>query len=232
MTEHFIVQSLKISVASKELVNISFEVDKSLAIVGQSGSGKTLTLKTILGLPPQNLHIDYNVQSSFTQNSKNISYVPQNPFTSLSPLTKIKKQFFTSIEKQLELLEKVNLDSSILERFPSELSGGQLQRIVIAIALSSNPKLILLDEPTTALDSTSKKHIIELLNTLQQEYHFKIIFVTHDINSIESLCENIIILENGLIVESGKSEKVLQNPKHAYTKKLINSSFSNKQFRT
>lgn len=232
MTEQFIVQSLQIATKSKELVNISFEVDKSLAIVGQSGSGKTLTLKTILGLSPNDLTINYTLQSSFEQNPDNISYVPQNPFTSLSPLTKIKKQFFTSEKKQIELLQKVNLDSSILERFPSQLSGGQLQRIVIAIALSSTPKLILLDEPTTALDNESKKTILELLKTLQHDYNFKIIFVTHDINSIENICEDIIILENGFIVESGKCKDILKNPTHQYTKKLIESSFSNRIFRT
>jgi len=231
MKETFIVKKLEISNGEKNLVDIKFKVDKSCAIVGQSGSGKTLTLKSILNLAPSNLTINLELNSSFEQNSNNISYVPQNPFTSLSPLTKIKNQILLPLEEQIKYLNLVNLSSDFLEKYPNQLSGGQLQRIVIAIALSSNPKLLLLDEPTTALDHTTKLQIINLIKTLQEEYQFKIIFVTHDIHSIGEICEDIIVLYLGTIVEEGTTNEILQNPKHPYTKKLIDSSFTNRLFR-
>lgn len=215
----------------------NLEVVNSLALVGQSGSGKSLTLKTILKMLPPNLSKDFLYKSEFELNSKNIAFIPQNPFTSLSPMTKIKDQFF--LEKQEfftkdidKLLDMVDLKSDIKNRFPVQLSGGQLQRVVIAIALSKKPKLLLLDEPTTALDHKTKSTIINLIKKLQEKLNFLMIFVSHDIDSIKTICEDIAILENGKIVETGKIEKVLQNPKVPYTKMLIESSFSNRKFRT
>lgn len=231
MNERFIIDKLEIATNDKKLVDISFNVDKSCAIVGQSGSGKTLTLKSILNLAPKNLTIDFQLNSDFEQNRKNISYVPQNPFTSLSPLTKIKNQIFLPKNEQIKFLDLVELDQEVLEKYPNQLSGGQLQRVVIAIALSSNPKLLLLDEPTTALDHKTKTKIISLLTTLQRKYHFKIIFVTHDIHSIKEVCEDIIVLHQGKIVESGQTNNILHNPTHPYTKKLIESSFNKRSFR-
>lgn len=231
MNERFIIDKLEIATNDKKLVDISFNVDKSCAIVGQSGSGKTLTLKSILNLAPKNLTIDFQLNSDFEQNRKNISYVPQNPFTSLSPLTKIKNQIFLPKNEQIKFLDLVELDQEVLEKYPNQLSGGQLQRVVIAIALSSNPKLLLLDEPTTALDHKTKTKIISLLTTLQRKYHFKIIFVTHDIHSIKEVCEDIIVLHQGKIVEYGQTNNILHNPTHPYTKKLIESSFNKRSFR-
>lgn len=231
MKDTFNLQSLKISTEVNTLVDISFEVKNSLAIVGQSGSGKSLTLKSILNLLPHNLMVHKQLQSNFEQNQQNISYVPQNPFTSLSPLTKIKDQFFVSLHRQKELCDLVSLEYNLLDKFPNELSGGQLQRIVIAIALANTPKLLLLDEPTTALDSNTKITIINLLDELQKKLGFKVIIVTHDIDSITSICEDIIILQKGKIVEFGKTNDVLQNPKENYTMNLIESNFNNREYR-
>lgn len=144
-------------------------------------------------------------------------------------MTKIKDQFFCSLPRKLELLELVGLEPWILERFPSQLSGGQLQRVIIAIALTHQPKLVLLDEPTTALDSGSKTKILELINTLQKKLNLLILLVTHDINSIIGVCEHLIILKNGLIVE-GLYDTLLSHPKHPYTKSLIHSGFENRDF--
>jgi ABC-type dipeptide/oligopeptide/nickel transport system ATPase component len=157
--------------------------------------------------------------------------VPQNPFTALSPLTKIKKQFFIPLPKVEKLFMQVGLDSTLLERFPPELSGGQLQRVVIAMALSHAPKLILLDEPTTALDPDTRVMILALLKTLQSEFGFKILFVTHDMNSAKILCQDICVIKEGRVVESGKMDSVLQNPLAEYTKILIDANFANRKFR-
>lgn len=225
------ISKLLIKDQSKELVNISFDINNSTSLIGQSGSGKSLTLKAILNLIPNNLDLTIDIKSQFELNKNTIAFIPQNPFTSLSPMTKISKQFFCEDKRKIEVLEKVGLEQWVLNRFPSQLSGGQLQRVVIAIALSQNPKLLLLDEPTTALDSKNKELILTLLENLQKDLNLKMLFVTHDIFSIKNICEDIVILRNGIIVESGKTKDILINPSHEYTKELINSDFKNKKFR-
>lgn len=195
------INTLKISLNEKELLNIDFTIDKSLALVGQSGSGKSLTLKALLGMLPDSMECDLNYDSDFSLKAgKTISFVPQNPFTAPSPLTKINKQFFIPREAQEKLFAQVGLSPELLDRFAPELSGGQLQRVVIAMALESNPKLMLLDEPTTALDPATRILILDLLKSLQEDMGFKILFVTHDINSASFLCEDICVIKDGLVV--------------------------------
>lgn len=225
------VNRLLICKDEKELVNINFKIENSTSLIGKSGSGKSLTLKALLNLLPSNLNKEIKINSTFELNSENISFIPQNPFTSLSPMTKIDKQFFCEQNKKIESLKLVGLEEWVLNRFPSQLSGGQLQRVVIAIAISTNPKLLLLDEPTTALDSKSKETILNLLKDLKNILDLKILFVTHDIYSIEDICEDIIILKDGKIVEEGKTIEVLKNPKSEYTQMLLDSDFKNKKFR-
>ncbi|TLP37102.1 ATP-binding cassette domain-containing protein [Arcobacter arenosus] len=225
------IKRLKITTKEQELVNIDFKIEDSTALIGQSGSGKSLTLKTILNLLPSNLNLDFDVDSTFELNSSNIGFIPQNPFTSLSPMTKIKNQFFCEEEKKKELFKIVGLEEKFLERFPSQLSGGQLQRVVIAIALSNDIKLLLLDEPTTALDEKSKQIVLDLIKKLQDELNILILFVTHDINSIRDICKNIVIIKDGTVIEKGKTNEILSLPKTNYTKTLINSTFENKEFR-
>jgi len=210
--------------------NETLKIDSSLALVGQSGSGKSLTLKTILNMLPSNLKSKFNYKSDFNLSYKNIGFIPQNPFTSLSPMTQIYKQFLSS-NKIDKLLKLVDIDINFKYKFPSQLSGGQLQRIIIAIALSNNPKLLLLDEPTTALDIRSKDIILNLIEELQNKLNFIIIFVSHDINSIKDICTNIAILKKGTICEIGKTNDILDNPTSSYTKQLISSSFKNRKFR-
>jgi peptide/nickel transport system ATP-binding protein len=217
--------------SEKTLVDISFDIKKSTALIGESGSGKSLTIKSLLNLLPQNLTAKVEIDCDFHLNTKSIGFVPQNPFTSLSPLTKIKSQFFVDTQKQIELLHLVGLDENLLDRFPSELSGGQLQRVIIAISLSNHPKLLLLDEPTTALDTKSKELIIDLIRRISNEMDIKILFVTHDIASITDICNDVVIIKNGQVVEQGITKHILQNPVNDYTKQLIESNFKYREKR-
>ena len=226
------IKKLAIKHENEMLVDIHFNIKKSLALVGQSGSGKSLSLKALLGMLPSSMSLELDLESSFDLiNGKSLAFVPQNPFTALSPLTKISKQFFASQEKMEELFTELDLDFELSERFPPELSGGQLQRVIIAMALSSNPKLLLLDEPTTALDPTNRNIIIELLRRLQDEMGFKMLFVTHDMHSAEALCEEICIIKNGEVIEFGNLKEIVRSPRSEYTKILIESNFSNREFR-
>jgi len=226
------VSKLVITLHDKILVDISFEINSSLALIGQSGSGKSLTLKALLSMLPKEMNVELVHNADFELIAgKTVSFVPQNPFTALSPLTKIKKQFFSTATRVKELFDEVGLDYDLLERFAPELSGGQLQRVVIAIALESKPKLLLLDEPTTALDPDTKEMILQLLKRLQKKEQFKMLFVTHDISSAKELCEDVAIIKNGKIVESAKMQEVMQNPQQEYTKILIEANFANRKFR-
>jgi len=226
------ISKLQIRIQEKELLNISFNISSSLALVGQSGSGKSLTIKALLNMLPNTMVMELEHQSGFDLIAgETLAFVPQNPFTALSPLTKIKRQFFIPQQKVEELFAAVGLDAGLLERFPPELSGGQLQRVVIAMALSHQPELILLDEPTTALDPKSRVLILDLLRSLQSRLGFKILFVTHDMNSAKILCEDICVIKNGKVIESGKMEEILQDPQNEYTKVLIDANFANRSFR-
>jgi len=226
------ITKLFITYNTNILVDINFQINKSLALVGQSGSGKSLTLKSLLNMLPESMEFELKHDGDFSLIlGDTLSFVPQNPFTALSPLTKIKKQFFTPLSKVKRLFDELGLDLSLLDRFPPELSGGQLQRVVIAMALESEPKLLLLDEPTTALDPENRVLILELLHKLQDEFGFKILFVTHDMKSASMLCEDICVIKDGRLVESGDMKSVLLNPQALYTKTLIESNFANREFR-
>ncbi|MFK5938190.1 MAG: ATP-binding cassette domain-containing protein [Sulfurimonas sp.] len=226
------ISKLKITLEKKTLVDINFTINSSLALVGQSGSGKSLTLKALLGMLPDSMNCELESDNSFALIAgKTLSLVPQNPFTALSPLTKIRKQFFSENKRVHELFGEVGLDIELLNRFAPELSGGQLQRVVIAMALESKPKLLLLDEPTTALDPQTKAMVLELLKKLQKKEQFLMLFVTHDMSSASQLCEDICVIRDGKVVENGIMAEILQEPKQAYTKTLIEANFANRKFR-
>lgn len=225
------IKKLKIKSKDKTLVDISFNIKTSTALIGESGSGKSLTLKALLNLLPNSLNCEKEINSNFDLNFNTIGFIPQNPFTSLSPMTKIDKQFFCSDNKKKQVLKLVDLDIWILDKFPNQLSGGQIQRVIIAIALSKEIKFLLLDEPTTALDIENRDNIIELINDLIEKLNILVLFVTHDIDSVKDICKDIVIIKDGVIIEEGNTKIILENPEQSYTKTLINSTFKNKDFR-
>jgi peptide/nickel transport system ATP-binding protein len=229
-----VIEIKRIRIAHKEkiLVDIAFTIHSSLALVGMSGSGKSLTLKAILNMLPKSMDKEIDLRCDFDlERGRGVALIPQNPFTSLSPMSRIGKQFFVPEQEARELMALVGLDAKMLDRFPAELSGGQLQRVVIAIALSHKPRLLMLDEPTTALDSETKENILSLLKELKAKMEFYLLFVSHDIASVEELCEAIVILKEGKIVEQGSLQAILSNPKESYTKALIESNFKNRGWR-
>lgn len=225
----------KITVESngKRLVDISFEVESSLAIVGESGSGKSLTLKAIMDVLPKELKKDVSVSCDTELiRGKSIAFVPQNPFTALSPMSKIKKQFWGVDKKRAgELLTQTGLNEEVMDRFPSELSGGQLQRVIIALSLAQNPKLLLMDEPTTALDADTKGEIVSLVKGLREKIGFYLIFVTHELGLARELCDYIMVIKEGKKVEFGIAEAIFSNPQSDYTKRLMDADFKDREFR-
>ncbi len=226
------IRKLDISLEDEALVSIDFSIDRSLALVGESGSGKSLTLKALLGMLGDDMDVTLDVEADFELlRGETISFVPQNPFTALSPLTRLTDHFSVDRARQEELVGLVGLKPELLDRFPPELSGGQLQRMVITIALEKQPKLMLLDEPTTALDPDTRTLIIELLKYLQEELAFKMLFVTHDMESAKGLCEDIVVIKEGRVVEQGNLLEVINNPQQDYTKVLIESNFAHRDFR-
>lgn len=240
------VNNLRITVNSKVLVdNISFKLDenKTLGIIGQSGSGKTLTVLSIMGLLDRKVYkisgnIKFLNKEILGLNEKeialirlsDIAMVYQNPFNTFSPVEKINKQLDRIYKiKKLKrddikikyLLEKVSLNESYLKKYPHEMSGGELQRMVIVTALLLKPEIIIFDEPTTSLDINTGRSIIKLLKKLKKEEKFSIIFISHDLDMIEDVSDELIVMKNGKIVEKGKALEVINNPKDEYSRKLL-----------
>ncbi len=227
------IKDLKINTQTQKLVAINaLPIEKTTVLVGQSGSGKSLTLKAILGLLPSQLEYTLKIDAPFKlERGKSVSFVPQNPFTALSPLTKISTQFFAPQERVKEFFNMLSLDWRLYREFPPNLSGGQLQRVILATALINRPKLLLLDEPTTALDSALREEMIMLLRQLQEKLGFYMLFVTHEINLAAKLGDYMVVLKEGRVVEEGSTQSLMSHPKEEYTKELMSANFANREFR-
>ena len=230
---------------------VSFELQpaKILGIVGESGSGKSVTSLAILGLLDKNAQVDGTILFNETDLSKisdkqfqkirgnQISMIFQEPMSSLNPsltcgyqvleILKQHKNISKSDAKKIviELFQKVKLPRAeqIFDQYPHQISGGQKQRVMIAMAIACKPQILIADEPTTALDVTVQKEIIELLKELQQETQMSIIFITHDLALVSEIADDVLVMYQGEIVEQGAVNQVFKSPKHNYTKALINS---------
>ena len=231
-------------------VSFSMEEGEVLGIVGESGSGKSVTAYSLMGLTayPGKLvggTIRFNGHQVDTMTEKEVrkmrgnevSIIFQDPMTSLNPVYTIGNQIREVIllhtdktkkeaqERARELLELVGINEpdKRLKQYPHELSGGMRQRVMIAIALACEPKLLIADEPTTALDVTIQAQILELMQELREKLGMSIIMITHDLGVVASMCEKIAVMYAGRIVEYGTAEDIFYNPRHQYTKGLIRS---------
>ena len=224
--------------------------NRTVALVGESGSGKSVSAMAILGLlPPENSIIgadsvirygDRNLlrlpQSELQKlRGQDISVIFQEPMTSLNPvftageqiaevlrlhLNMGKAQAWTRVE---ELLNEVGIPNPKLrmKSYPHEMSGGQQQRVMIAMAIACEPKLLIADEPTTALDVTIQKQILDLLAGLQEKHHMSILFITHDLGVVGEIADEVVVMQNGVIKEKGSVREIFENPQDPYTKALL-----------
>lgn len=241
------------NIENKVIKSISFSVKKNeiLGIVGESGSGKSVSSLAIMGLLPKAVSkitngeivfentnlLDLSKKDLQSVRGNSISMIFQEPMSSLNPSMTCGKQVLEIINRHLslstkeaktyvlELFEKVKLTQPKIafKKYPHELSGGQKQRIMIAMALACKPKLLIADEPTTALDVTVQKEIIALLKEIQQETKMSILFISHDLALLSEIADRVLVMYKGEIVEKGPVATIFKNPKHIYTKALINS---------
>ena len=245
------VRSLSVHFSARKVVDqVSFTLDagEKLALVGESASGKTVTAlstlrlienarltgeilfdgRSVLAMPPDELH---------QLRGRDIAVIFQEPMTALNPIYTVGDQIVESLELHTELrgaaawkeavqaMRRVGIDEP--ERrahsYPHQLSGGQRQRAMIAMALACNPKLLIADEPTTALDVTIRLQILELLERLRAEARMALLLITHDLNLVRRFADRVAVMEKGVLVEQGTTAQVIGRPQHPYTQKLVNS---------
>lgn len=233
--------------------NVSFELRKKhiLGIVGESGSGKSITAKSILGLLPDypdhtlTGEIIFNGQSLTNLSTsalqqirgKDISMIFQDPLSSLNPRLTIGKQITEVLFQHkrvskseaksmtIDILEKVGIKHATrqFDAYPHELSGGMRQRVMIAMALILKPQILIADEPTTALDASTQNQLLQLMKSLYEYTETSIIFITHDLGAVYQFCDDVIVMKDGSVVESGTVESIFKSPQHTYTKRLIDA---------
>lgn len=225
-------------------VNFSVAPGETLGLVGESGCGKSISAMSIMGLLPASAvksgEVRYDGNNVLELNDKEhnklrgheIAMIYQDALSSLNPSMLIKAQMAQLIKRggkrgARELLELVGLDPDrTLKSYPHELSGGQRQRVLIAMALTRNPRLLIADEPTTALDVTVQKQVVELLNDLQKKLGFAMIFVSHDLALVARMADKITVMYAGQVVEQGATSEILGNPTHEYTRGLLGAVLS------
>lgn len=244
------VRTLENSKHQNLIDGVSFDIKKNeiVGLIGESGSGKSLTSLSILGLLEKN---KFNISGEIIFNGNNlldldnnammeirgseISMIFQEPMSALNPTMKIGKQIFevfkahknlsfkNTTERIKKLIKKVRLDNveNLLDKYPHQISGGQKQRVMIVMALSCNPQLLIADEPTTALDVTIQKEIIEILKNLQKSEKLSILFISHDLRLVSNISDKILIMKNGKIIEQGSNKNIINYPKENYTKALL-----------
>jgi peptide/nickel transport system ATP-binding protein len=232
-------------------VDFEVEAGESLGLVGESGAGKSVTVKSLLGLidapgkvvdgevyfDGQPLHEMTEQELRQEVRGSDVSFVFQDPMSALNPVYTVGNQIAEIVEyhtdrteseawdRAVELLDDVGIPDpeQRAEQYPHEFSGGMRQRVLIAMALSCNPKLIIADEPTTALDVTIQAQIIELFEDIQEKYDTAIVYVTHDLGVVREVCDRVAVMYLGKIVESAPYDELYRDPHHPYTQMLMRS---------
>ena len=232
-------------------VNFTLEEGQTLGIIGESGSGKSVSGMSVMGLVPsiggkiRSGEIIYEGTDLLKLSPKEmrkiqgnkIAMIFQEPMTSLNPVLTIEEQIAEGLlihesctpaerhEKVLAIMHEVELPDpeKLCKKYPHQLSGGQRQRVMIAAALITEPKLLIADEPTTALDVTIQSQILKLLKKINERHHTAILFISHDLGVIRSLCDRVIVMNHGTIVESGSVDDVFFHPKEDYTRRLLDA---------
>ena len=232
-------------------VSFVIEAGKTTCVVGESGSGKSLTALSVMGLLSGQLQLNsgrvlfndseqgvldltaLNAESLRKLRGAKIAMIFQEPMTSLNPVLTIGYQIGESLithlglkgerlkSKVASLLEMVGIASSRIDSYPDELSGGQRQRVMIAMSIACEPRLLIADEPTTALDVTVQAQILTLLDDLKTRMNMGMLFITHDFGVVADIADNVVVMFRGQIVESGTWDQVLLNPQHPYTQALL-----------
>lgn len=230
-------------------ISLQLEKGKTLGLVGETGAGKTTTAKAIMRLTPQPpgvikngkitvcghdmLNLDKKTLSQIRGNE--ISMIFQDPMTALNPVLTVGEQIAESVllhehvsktearKKAAAMLEVVGIPGNRAGDYPHQFSGGMKQRVVIALALACNPKLLIADEPTTALDVTIQAQVLELMRKIRDEYEMSMIMITHDLGIVAEICDDVAVMYAGRIVERGTLEDVFLRTKHPYTEGLFNS---------
>lgn len=199
--------------------DVSFEIPDNgrVALVGESGCGKSLTSLSLGGL------VDGATITGRIEGTKRIAYIFQNPMQSLNPVMRICKQLeeVASRAETLRLLESVGLPATTARKYPCELSGGQQQRVMIAMALAQKPELLIADEPTTALDVTTQKEVLDLIAAVADELKMSVLLITHNLGLVARYSQYVNVMYAGEIVEHGNVDDILHNPQHPYTQGLI-----------
>ena len=230
----------------KALDNISFSVrlGHTLGIVGESGSGKSTIGRCVLGLTKLSSgeiilggeKINYNRNKDINKLRRKTQIVFQNPQRSFNPVYNIRNSVGETLnvrpdwsktrrlQRIEEVLDAVKINEELRNRRPDQLSGGQLQRVAIARAIAPEPSLIFLDEPTSSLDLSVRREVLSLLDELQNNLHITYVFVSHDLEVVRAITNNIIVMYRGVIVEKGASEDLFNNPSHPYTQNLLVAS--------
>ena len=229
-------------------VSLQVAAGQIVGLVGESGAGKTMVSRVVLGIAPENTRVTHGsvvfdgrdiTHLSETQRrpllGREIAFIPQNPMTALNPVERIGPQITdvlrmhlildraAACERALALLREVHLrdPERLLRQYPHELSGGMRQRVLIAIAFSCKPKLVIADEPTTALDVTVQKQILQLIRQLQRNSGTAMLFITHDLGVVAKLCDHVVVMHGGRVLEAAPASQLFASPDHAYTRALF-----------
>lgn len=244
------INDLTISIGPHEIVSIehlSIPAGRRLGLVGESGSGKTMTAMSIIGLLPRDAVVTGSIKFAGVEmanrperdlvdiRGSDIGVIFQDPLRALNPTMRVGKQIGEALrlhntvprrnvkKRVVELLNQVQLPeaTALARRYPHQLSGGQQQRVLIAIAIACDPRLLIADEPTTALDVTVQKEILELVERLSSERGMAVLFVSHDLGVIQAISDHVAVLYGGKLVETGPVDSIVGSPRHRYTEALI-----------